>query len=865
MTYRKALRPRTIIPDNLYVDRDADRQLNDVIDDMGRPGYILVARQMGKTNLLLRMKRRREADGELAVYVDLSIGFSDARGLFHHLIDSLLESLPLDDVREKINLDRLGSTVDPSVEYDRHLRLVLSASKKERVIIILDEIDSLVGQPYSDRILSQVRSMYFARANFAIYESLTYVLSGVAEPTDLIKDKNISPFNIGEKIYLSDFSRSEVSSLLRKAGIEFDLEIQEAVYGWTSGNPRMTWDVYSALEDAMAAAEQVDLATVDAVIERLYLTRFDRAPLDHIRALAENEPEVRAALVALLYGKGETLDDRSKSKLYLAGITTASANHAPTIKNRVIEHALSETWLAQVEAGQKGLLTAAGRRYSSGEYRASIDLFNQYIGSGGAIESLEDFELLQYGMALYNLGLFQEAIGILDLASTKTRSNEVRTMLSYHKGLAIMLLGKPEDAIEILQPIAEAAGNYMLKARHAVGTAYLHISMIDNADLILKINEDVLNDIQVDHELTPEVKSEIITAVYYNIGQVYSALNRTAEARSAFNSAHNAAVTAFKPAFASVRLRAAENDEERAAILAETSEIVVRDRIPYATVRGTLGFDESDMAELMAVSLALGDLATFDRLLDVAQSRAGTNPFETIVNLANVGDRKTATGSIKALLKKALTTPSITREALFKQKLSAASALLALSADSDQELAFETYWALVSQPEAMEFLNANDTVSLANQVGTDLNNGNLSRAKQIMLFVRKNEKRLAEGSSTMFAFFVYQEMIIHRTEQNYTKSLHAAREVLSLVSPESVKNDAAAIRNSALVERLRQAATRHIGNHSIPGPRIGRNEFVIVSDVATGSITRVKFKKVADRIASGELEIVTDRDSLISR
>lgn len=59
-------------------------------------------------------------------------------------------------------------------------------------------------------------------------------------------------------------------------------------------------------------------------------------------------------------------------------------------------------------SGSKGLLTAAGRRYSSGEYRASIDLFNQYIGSGGAIESLEDFELLQYGMALYNLGLFKK-------------------------------------------------------------------------------------------------------------------------------------------------------------------------------------------------------------------------------------------------------------------------------------------------------------------------------------------------------------------------------------------------------------------------------------------------------------------------
>ena len=39
----KALRATTIIPDHLYVDRDADRQLEAIIDDMGRPGYVLVA------------------------------------------------------------------------------------------------------------------------------------------------------------------------------------------------------------------------------------------------------------------------------------------------------------------------------------------------------------------------------------------------------------------------------------------------------------------------------------------------------------------------------------------------------------------------------------------------------------------------------------------------------------------------------------------------------------------------------------------------------------------------------------------------------------------------------------------------------
>jgi len=446
------LRARTIVPDNLYVDRDADRQLANVIDEMGRPGYVLVARQMGKTNLLLRMKRRRASCGELAVYIDLSIGFSDSRGLFRHLIDSLLEVASLPDVQAQIESERSDSSLDPSLEYDRHLRRILSAAGKDRVIIILDEIDSLVGQPYSDQVLSQVRSMYFARANFPVYEHLTYVLSGVAEPTDLIKDKNISPFNIGEKIYLNDFSDAEALSLLDKAGIALPSNVSDAVFNWTSGNPRMTWDVYAALEDELAE-NRVDVSTVDAVVQKLYLTRYDRAPLDHIRALAENDPDVRAALVALLYGKGDTLDDRSRSKLYLAGITTASANEAPKIKNRVIESALSETWLAQVEAGQKGLLNAASRRYDSGEFSEAVSLVEQYLGSGGSIDSLDEVEMFHFGMALYHTGNYRYAADVLQKASSQTRSNEVRTLTNYHIGLSAMLVGQLPEAIAVFEPL----------------------------------------------------------------------------------------------------------------------------------------------------------------------------------------------------------------------------------------------------------------------------------------------------------------------------------------------------------------------------------------------------------------------------
>ena len=53
----KKLEPNTIIPPELYVERAADRHLKTTIAAMGRPGYVLVARQMGKTNLLINMMR----------------------------------------------------------------------------------------------------------------------------------------------------------------------------------------------------------------------------------------------------------------------------------------------------------------------------------------------------------------------------------------------------------------------------------------------------------------------------------------------------------------------------------------------------------------------------------------------------------------------------------------------------------------------------------------------------------------------------------------------------------------------------------------------------------------------------------------
>ncbi|MBK8342203.1 MAG: hypothetical protein IPL12_02090 [Bacteroidetes bacterium] len=101
--------------------------------------------------------------------------------------------------------------------------------------------------------------------NFEELSRLTYLLSGVIEPTEIIKDPKISPFNIGQKIFLNDFSKSEFLSFLLQAGLNIDEKSSERIFYWTNGNPRMTWDLCSEIENKLKH-ESIDSDFVDKVV-----------------------------------------------------------------------------------------------------------------------------------------------------------------------------------------------------------------------------------------------------------------------------------------------------------------------------------------------------------------------------------------------------------------------------------------------------------------------------------------------------------------------------------------------------------------------------------------------------------------------
>ena len=112
------LKSYTIVPDSLYVERKADRQLHSIVEAMQRPGYVLVSRQMGKTNLLLRAKRKWENADDLYVYIDMSNIDETEKGCFESLIDTAIDTHEesLGSLREKISILRRKNVIKSPVQ-----------------------------------------------------------------------------------------------------------------------------------------------------------------------------------------------------------------------------------------------------------------------------------------------------------------------------------------------------------------------------------------------------------------------------------------------------------------------------------------------------------------------------------------------------------------------------------------------------------------------------------------------------------------------------------------------------------------------------------------------------------------------------
>lgn len=410
MIMGEQLKSCTIVPRQFYVERDADRQLKSIIDEMERPGYVLVSRQMGKTNLILHTKEIYENDREVYVYIDFStVDDLNERDFFRNVIDTAIETHY--DIFNKANAIissiRQDSTLSNQKQYIREIRILLRYVDK--LVFIFDEIDALTKTNYSDKVFSQIRSDYFQRVNFKELHKLTYILSGVIEPKDIIKNPNISPFNIGQKIYLDDFTEKEFNSFIDKTQIPLAEEVRKRLFYWTNGNPRITWDICVAIQNI----KNITKDQLDTIVEEKYFKSFDIAPIDTIREVVSKDKLLREALVQIYYGKSNELGNSLKQKLYLAGIVNYH-NNGITIKNPIVDKALSLDWVLKLQNTEPDYLEKVyDSIYIRHDYLEAIRILERMVLLSSPNKKVRNKIYLYLGVSYYRTVKFSKALSYL--------------------------------------------------------------------------------------------------------------------------------------------------------------------------------------------------------------------------------------------------------------------------------------------------------------------------------------------------------------------------------------------------------------------------------------------------------------------
>ncbi|WP_342761371.1 AAA-like domain-containing protein [Chamaesiphon polymorphus] len=245
-----------------YVVRSADRDLDRYIDS-GEFCYILNSRQMGKSSLKLRAMQKLADRGVACIEIDLAgigtVDVSEAQW-YNSIADELASQFDLDAELE--------------VFWDTHARL--PASKRlanfideivleqidSQIVIFIDEIDQVLSLgAFTDNFFGTIRSCAERRAARPKYQRLSFVLLGVAAPTDLIKDRQITPFNIGRAIELNGLQLTDdLSPLIRGLdGIVADpSQTITEILDWTGGQPFLTQKLCQlVVESPHEAIEQI--------------------------------------------------------------------------------------------------------------------------------------------------------------------------------------------------------------------------------------------------------------------------------------------------------------------------------------------------------------------------------------------------------------------------------------------------------------------------------------------------------------------------------------------------------------------------------------------------------------------------------
>ncbi len=463
-----------------YIDRHADADLLDALRE-GQFCYVLTSRQMGKSSLMVRAATRLRQEGVAVAALDLTaIGINlTAEQWYEGLLNLLLAALDLDDEMEGFCARNRG--LGPLQRWRQGLREIVLGRVPGRIVIFVDEIDVVRSLPFSaDEFFAGIRECYNRRAEDPEMGRITFCLLGVATPGDLIRDTRNTPFNIGRRIELTDFTPAEALRLAEGLAVGTPLAASQAgtntqpgtvtpqaasllsrVLYWTGGQPYLTQRLCQAVADSLGSqrsATQSNVgadrlrekhsdrltpvsgnrfattlvsshATVDQICADLFLGQGARDRDDNLLfvrdRLLRGDADIASLLdryLLVLNGKRMSNDETDPlvSQLLLSGIAR-SLDGRLTVRNQIYRTVFNRPWV-------KEHMPEAERRRQQSAYRrgliraASLGATLLVLACAAAVFALQSSWSRQESVAAKKLASQRQA-GLLTAQNERDRAN----------------------------------------------------------------------------------------------------------------------------------------------------------------------------------------------------------------------------------------------------------------------------------------------------------------------------------------------------------------------------------------------------------------------------------------------------------
>ena len=353
----------TMLPDApSYIERRADHELFEKAL-AGEFCYVLTTRQVGKSSLMIRTAEKLRAVGVKTAIIDLT-QIGTARGhqaedqWYYSMADVIVEELDLEvDLGAWWKQRQSLSALQRLVRFFRDIVLALTA---EPVTIFVDEIDSTLTLSFTDDFFAAIRACHNARANEPAYQRLSFVLLGVASPSDLIADTQRTPFNIGHRIELTDFDVHEAKPMAQGLAEDEKASHQALAHilAWTGGHPYLTQKLCDAVaQHGMHGSSDAEIAQV---VEQTFLRPGAERNETNLRFIRDRligfQGDVRRLLA--LYRRiwrGKRVEDDPLSPshlaLKLAGLVISAKDGTLHIRNRIYERVFTDAWVKQAMPG----------------------------------------------------------------------------------------------------------------------------------------------------------------------------------------------------------------------------------------------------------------------------------------------------------------------------------------------------------------------------------------------------------------------------------------------------------------------------------------------------------------------------------